>query len=130
MGFWEELERLVGGKRGEQGFDVIPSPWGPTQETAAGMFQDFLTSGDWRQKQQPVRGLGLLKPSMTPDMRAWAEMTRAYSASPAPYIMGQAAGTLGQFMKPDLTFDPNQRLEGMFEGRDLTDLFAPPQYGG
>ena len=49
-----------------------------------------------------------------------------YAASPAPYIMGQAAGTLGSFMNPQLQFDPNNRLGGMFEGRELTNLFDEP----
>ncbi len=107
---------------------TIESPWGGFQEQLAGFMPEYFASGDWR--QQPRRNLGLLGQGLNPDMQAFQDMTKAYASSPAPYIMGQAAGTLGNFMNPNLEFDPNNRLEGLFAGREVTDLFNESDYGG
>ena len=122
--FWDQMMRIFAGKPEEYGVETIPSPWSGVQEQAAGMFGDYLESGDWMQQQQKIKGSPVAR--RTPSMNDWRGLTQQYVSSPAPYIMGQAAGTLGQFMNPNLEFDPNNRLDGMFEGRELTNLFDEP----
>ena len=122
--FWDQLMQVVAGKGQEYGVDTIASPWGGVQTDAADMFQQYLASGDWMQQKQQIRGSPIAR--RTPSMNNWRGLVQQYAASPAPYIMGQAAGTLGSFMNPNLNFDPNNRLGGMFEGRELTNLFDEP----
>ena len=43
----------------------------------------------------------LLDPGLSPSTQMWGRMAQNFSMSPAPEIMGQAAGTLGRFMNPD-----------------------------
>ncbi len=54
---------------------------------------------------------GNLDPGLSPTLQNLGRMMQGYGSSPAPYILGQAAGTLGQFMNP--TFgNPADRLAG------------------
>jgi hypothetical protein len=43
---------------------------------------------------------GQLDPGLSPTLANLGQMMQGYATSPAPYIMGQAAGTLGAFMNP------------------------------
>lgn len=43
---------------------------------------------------------GQLDPGLSPTLANLGQMMQGYATSPAPYIMGQAAGTLGKFMNP------------------------------
>src|SRR5215204_4737607 len=43
---------------------------------------------------------GQLDPGLSPTMQTLGRMTQGYATSPAPQIMGQAAGALGKFMNP------------------------------
>lgn len=118
MAFWDSW---FGSGPSEQ-MEVIESPWSPFQNQMADYLSNMLETGAW--KPQPTQGMHLLRQGLNPAMKNYGRLTRAYANSPAPYIMGQAAGTLGQFMTPDLDFDPNNRLGGMFEGNEITNMFS------
>lgn len=52
---------------------------------------------------------------LTPTNQMWGRLAQQYAMSPAPHVMGQAAGTLGRFMNPD--YSPLvERLRGGFSG--------------
>jgi hypothetical protein len=122
--FWDQLLQIVGGKPKEYGVDTVPGVGSGVQSSAADLLQQYIDSGDWMQQKRQIRGSPIAR--RTPSMNNWRGLVQQYAASPAPYIMGQAAGTLGSFMNPQLQFDPNNRLGGMFEGRELTNLFDEP----
>ncbi|MEE9568960.1 MAG: hypothetical protein V3W37_06190 [Candidatus Binatia bacterium] len=65
---------------------------------------------------------------LSPTNQMWGGMAQSYGVSPAPYIMGQAAGTLGNLMNPNMNLNAMDRLGGMFAGKDPTNLFDP--FGG
>jgi hypothetical protein len=53
---------------------------------------------------------GPIDPGMSPTMANAGVMSQAYSKSPLPSIMGQAQGTLSQFMKPSFA-NPVARMQ-------------------
>jgi len=61
---------------------------------------------------------GSLDPGLSPTLANLGQMMQGYATSPAPYIMGQAAGTLGRFMNPSF-------------GNPATELASPgPSFFG
>jgi len=82
----------------------------------------LLNSGNFAAPPNPYR----IDLPLTPTNEMWGRMAQQYSASPAPYIMGQAAGTLGQLMNPNMNLNAMDRLGGMFAGQNATSLFTPP----
>lgn len=67
---------------------------------------------------------GQIDPGMSPTMQMLGRMTQGYSASPAPQIMGQVAGTLGRYMNPTYG-SPIEALH-----RTLDNPFAGGSPGG
>ncbi len=68
---------------------------------------------------------------LSPTMQMQGRMAQGFALSPAPYVMGQAAGTLGQHMQPNFNLDATKRMGGMLEGRDILNLFqSRPQIEG
>jgi hypothetical protein len=105
--------------------DFIPAPL----YEFSGMLGDYLSAllGEGTATTYSENPFDINVP-LSPTNQMWGEMSQRYSTSPAPYIMGQAAGTLGNLMNPNMDLDATNRLGGLFEGRDINSLFNPPSY--
>ncbi len=88
--------------------------------------QALLRGGNISAPPNPYR----VDTPLSPTNQMWGRLSQQYSLSPAPEIMGWAAGTLGRFMNPNMNLDAEQRLGGRFAGRTPTDLFNRPSMSG